>query len=117
MTANAATTILVVDDDHDLRQITAFLLTRAGAVVLEAETLAQAQATLATDQVDAAIVDVNLPDGLGTDLRADLDGRRVLFTSAVSGPEAARMAREAGVEAIETKPLPASRIAAFVEET
>ncbi|MBL9135807.1 MAG: sigma-54-dependent Fis family transcriptional regulator [Verrucomicrobiales bacterium] len=67
----AGTSILVVEDDALLRrQITAFL-ERAGAEVTAVGDLASARQALDSLVFELALADVNLPDGLGTDLLRD----------------------------------------------
>lgn len=55
-------TILIVDDSPSMRQLLSALLVRAGHLIVEArdgvDALEQAQAT---EQVDLALVDVNIP--------------------------------------------------------
>ncbi len=60
--------ILVVDDDLMLRRRLASQLERLGADVTQAETLAQARSLVQSLPFDFALLDVNLPDGLGPDL-------------------------------------------------
>jgi DNA-binding response OmpR family regulator len=66
--------ILVVDDDRDLREITAFALRRDGYLVIAAADLAAARAAIDTELPDLIILDVNLPDGSGFDLLPRLRG-------------------------------------------
>jgi two-component system, NtrC family, response regulator AtoC len=60
--------ILVVEDDPVLRKREAALLERLGADVSAVETLDGARRLMAAMSFDFAVLDVNLPDGLGTDL-------------------------------------------------
>ena len=64
--------ILLVDDSEILRVTTAALLEDAGYQVIEAGSVAQARASLGRGELAAAIVDLHLGDGLGSDLLADL---------------------------------------------
>ncbi len=64
----AGTSILIVEDDALLRrQLTAFL-ERASAEVSAVGTLEGARAAMQATSFDFALVDVNLPDGRGTEL-------------------------------------------------
>lgn len=63
--------ILLLEDDGLLRKRLGAFLERAGADVTLADSLAGARRLLKADSVDAALVDVNLPDGRGTDLLAE----------------------------------------------
>jgi DNA-binding NarL/FixJ family response regulator len=90
--------ILVVDDDPAFRGLAVRLLTRIGLeVVGEAETVAEAFSTADSVRPDAALVDVDLPDGNGIDLAQQLTAQpwapRVILTSVyadAAGPDAVR---------------------------
>jgi two-component system, NtrC family, response regulator AtoC len=60
--------ILLVEDDPMLRKREAALLERLGAEVCAVNNLEGARRLIATLPFDFAVLDVNLPDGLGTDL-------------------------------------------------
>lgn len=64
--------ILLVDDSEILRMTTAAILEDAGFEVIEAGSLAQARASLGGGPLAAAVVDLNLSDGLGTGLLEDV---------------------------------------------
>jgi two-component system, NtrC family, response regulator AtoC len=123
--------ILLVEDDLMLRRREAALLERLGAEVSSAETLEAARRLIATMPFDFAVLDVNLPDGLGTDLlKEKLLGPEtavIIVTAhgAVSGAvEAMRLgAADYLVKPFETEELPLvlerarrSRQSARVEE-
>jgi DNA-binding NarL/FixJ family response regulator len=68
-----ANSVLVVDDDPTFRQLARRLLTAAGlSVVGEAGSVAAAIAAAHALQPDAALVDVELPDGDGISLAREL---------------------------------------------
>jgi DNA-binding NtrC family response regulator len=60
--------ILVVEDEPLLRRQLAANLERFGTDVTTADSIAAARKRLQDEQFDFALLDVNLPDGLGTDL-------------------------------------------------
>jgi DNA-binding NtrC family response regulator len=60
--------ILVVEDEPLLRRQLAANLERFGADVSAADSIATARQQLCGEQFDFVLLDVNLPDGLGTDL-------------------------------------------------
>lgn len=60
--------ILVVDDDRDLGELLRFALGRGGHDTIMAHDVAQGLAAARDADPDAAIIDVNLPDGNGFDL-------------------------------------------------
>jgi DNA-binding NtrC family response regulator len=66
------TIILLVEDNATLAEMTAARLRSSGAVVRVAETLAQGEGIARHEAVDLALFDLQLPDGLGTDLLAKL---------------------------------------------
>ena len=72
-----AAKVLVVDDEEDLVEILAFLVTQAGYVAIQARDVASALAALERDEPDLAIIDINLQrPGEGFDVLATL--RRTL---------------------------------------
>jgi len=67
-TALTGLSVLVVEDEALLRRKLAAHLERLGADVTHADTVAAARRLVADLDFDFALVDVNLPDGLGLDL-------------------------------------------------
>ena len=65
-------TILIVEDNETFAQLVSIALRQRGATVLLAETLAQGEAIARGTAIDLALLDLNLPDGLGTELLAKL---------------------------------------------
>ena len=70
--------ILVVDDDRDLGELLRFALGRMGHDVVVAYDVAHALAAARAEEPDAAILDVNLPDGNGFDLARRIRADSVL---------------------------------------
>lgn len=99
-------TVLVVDDSRFTCDALRLILTRAGARLRRAETLAQGRRHLQRSPPDLAIVDIGLPDGRGDGLIAEITalGLPVLATS--GDPEARVLALQAGAVAFLDKPLP-----------
>ena len=60
--------ILLVEDEIHVRLALARPLAAWGYGVIETTSVATASATLLSEQVDLAVVDVNLPDGTGWDV-------------------------------------------------
>lgn len=78
--------VLIVDDDAAFRDLASDLLTGAGyAVAGSVGTIADARAAIAGDRPEALLLDVNLPDGTGLELAAELCSEqpelRILVTS------------------------------------
>ena len=69
-------TILVVDDEPDLRTLYELTLLREGYRVDTAATLAEARAQLQLRRFDVLITDMRLPDGLGMELLRELREQR-----------------------------------------
>ena len=93
--------ILIVDDDAGFRRVARELLTSRGyGVAGEAATLGEARAAVSRDGLDGILLDVNLPDGDGLDLAAELSGTRpamrVLLTSTDEGAAPAELVRQVG---------------------
>jgi len=99
-------TVLVVDDSRFACDALRLILTRAGARLKRAETLAQGRQHLRRAPPDLAIVDIGLPDGHGDGLIAEVAalGLPVLATS--GDPDARLPALQAGAVAFLDKPLP-----------
>jgi two-component system, NtrC family, response regulator AtoC len=70
----AETRILILDDDALIRTVLSDRLERSGHVVRVAGSLAEARALLRTGVPDLALLDIQLPDGSGTDLLPELVG-------------------------------------------
>ena len=78
--------ILIVDDDAGFRRVARDLLTARGfGVAGEAASVAEARTALEARAPDGILLDVNLPDGDGLDLAAEVcpprSAMRVLLTS------------------------------------
>lgn len=68
--------ILVVDDDPEIRKLLARYIESQGFRVLLAANCHELQERLATHQIDLVVLDVMLPDGSGLDLCRDLRAQR-----------------------------------------
>jgi DNA-binding NarL/FixJ family response regulator len=108
--------IMVVDDHDTFRDPLAFMLEREPdlTVVARPRSLSEAREDLqsAEHAVDVAIVDLNLPDGSGTDLirelRNYLPRATALVLSATSDQEHLASAIEAGAAGVMHKSAPMS---------
>jgi len=100
--------VLVLEDDSLLRKRIAAHLERAGADVTAVATLAEARRTLGAMSFDLAVLDVNLPDGRGTDLLAERafgESASVLVMTAEGGVAGAVEAMRLGAADYLTKPF------------
>ncbi len=84
---SAVASILVVDDDEDLRAMVKLVLERRGFLVHEANCIA---AALSAPQVDLLITDLNLPDGTGEELINRLRALHPQAAIAMSGSRASQ---------------------------
>jgi two-component system KDP operon response regulator KdpE len=121
--------ILLVEDNELNRALVRAILTRAadpavrGAQLMEAHNLTQARAVLASEEVDAILLDVQLPDGSGLSLLDDFAGRtdvRRPAIIAVTGgvmPEQQAAAFAAGCDAILQKPFVAAELVRLLTDS
>ena len=65
-------TILVVDDEDELRKAIAFDFKRRGCTVLEANCGNEAIKIVMSNQIDAVVSDVRMPNGTGVDLLVEI---------------------------------------------
>lgn len=61
-------TVLILDDDPDLRKLLCYQINKAGFKIFEADTAQHALDILNKESVDVVLSDVFLPDGNGVDL-------------------------------------------------
>lgn len=113
-------TVLVVDDDGDLRALYAAALLRSGHRVIQAATIHEAEVTVAAITPDAVVLDSYLSDGDGLDLvNSWRDGKMarvpVIVVTAHHDRQEIAAAVGAGVDALVPKPCPASVLVAHVD--
>ena len=110
--------VLLVEDEELNRVLVRAIIARAepSAVrdvdLLEAGSLAAARTALEGEAVDVVLLDVNLPDGNGLDLAAELSGGltrpTVIALTASVLPHERAAAMEAGCDAFLDKPYAAA---------
>lgn len=108
-----ALSLLVVEDEPLLRRQLSAHLTRLGAEVATADSLAAARRQLGGEPFDFILLDVNLPDGLGTDLLRDQScspATAVIVMTANSGVAGAVEAMRLGAVDYLVKPFEASEL-------
>jgi CheY-like chemotaxis protein/anti-sigma regulatory factor (Ser/Thr protein kinase) len=113
--------VLVVEDEPDLRRLAAKVLRRLGVEVLQAGNVAEARAVLEQRQVDAVVSDVRMPGGSGVDLyrwveqhRPELVTRFLFVTGDVDAEELGSLAHDRP-EALLHKPFTISDLLQRVE--
>jgi two-component system response regulator PilR (NtrC family) len=100
---------LIVDDEHDIRELLVLTLGRMGLRTDTAATLAAARAQLARGSYDLCLTDMRLPDGSGIDLVAEISAHHPNTPTAVitafGNVEAAVDALKAGAFDFVSKPV------------
>jgi len=110
--ANRESRVLVLEDEAVLRRSLTRLLERRGLMVVAAATLQEARAHLRGTDIDAAILDVSLPDGDGLDLLPLTHADHSLVVSAEVTRE---RLQERGVEHFQRKPLDLRSVAETID--
>lgn len=70
-------TVLIIDDAENARKNISEYLDASGYEVLEAGSIKEGKNILKQGSADIIILDVNLPDGLGTDLLIEINSQPV----------------------------------------
>jgi two-component system response regulator AtoC len=110
--------VLIVDDDASARQPLRAWLERQGCSVHEADGVAAARDVLVAEHADLVLVDLELPDGTGLDLLAELRDVTDTDTVVVSGTatiDAAIEALRLGARDFLPKPVELPRLQAIVQ--
>ena len=104
-----ASIALIVDDEHDIRELLVMTLGRMGLRTDTAANLAQARAQLANNHYDLCLTDMRLPDGSGIDLVAEISANHpdtpTAMITAFGNVEAAVGALKAGAFDFVNKPV------------
>jgi two-component system, OmpR family, KDP operon response regulator KdpE len=120
--SHTALRILLVEDEALNRALVRAILTRTrepvlrAAEVIEASTLAEARAALDTRRPDVVLLDMNLPDGSGVEIAAELNARPaderpvVIAVTANVLPQHRSTALDAGCAAFLSKPYVAAEL-------
>jgi two-component system, NtrC family, response regulator PilR len=110
--------ILVVDDEPDLRTLYELTLLREGYQVESAEDLTEARSLLKRMSFDVVITDMRLPDGLGLELLREITEaqrrERCIVITAYGSAENAVEALKAGAFDYLTKPVDLKQLRAAV---
>jgi two-component system response regulator TctD len=114
---NKACGVLIVEDDHMTRLALAGILTRLGYRVNAAETVAQGLEGL--DGQKCAILDLNLPDGLGTTvlerIRSDNRPMRVAIATGTVDEQLLAEAKKLRPDLLLRKPFDMNVLLAWLE--
>jgi DNA-binding NtrC family response regulator len=113
------TTVLIVDDEPLVAASLARVLEHRGHATLLAETGAQALDTLAAEPVDLALLDLQLPDGIGLDVLSEMrrlgHDQPVIMVSGVGTIDTAVEATRRGALDFLEKPVAVDRLIVTVE--
>ncbi len=106
---SAPPSALIVDDEHDIRELLVLTLGRMGLRTDTAATVATARAQLAQGTYDLCLTDMRLPDGSGLDVIAEITAHHsdtpVAMITAFGNVEAAVEALKAGAFDFVSKPV------------
>jgi len=108
---------LLIDDDEDFLSGLAEIAREEGFAVAVATSIQETREHLARESVDVALVDLGLPDGLGTDLLQELKelpGTDVIIVSGRATVDSAIEALRFGALDYLTKPLDTNRLRAVL---
>ena len=118
MPANVPASVLVVDDEPDLRTLYELTLLREGHQVVSAGDLSQARECLAQQRFDVLITDMRLPDGLGLELLRELNvsqrPEKCIVITAYGSAENAVDSLKSGAFDYLTKPVDLKQLRAAV---
>lgn len=112
-----ATRVLIVDDHADFRRLARMILSGSGFdVVGEAEDVMSARAAARDLRPDAVLLDVQLPDGDGIDVAAELapDAEVVLISSRDARAYGHRLAESAARGFVQKQDLTGAAVAALL---
>jgi CheY-like chemotaxis protein len=114
-------TVLVVEDETDIRMLARYILEPAGHRVLEASSGEEAMALLEQESPDLILLDIRLPEMTGWDVLRSLKGGRfadvpVAIMSAHSSGDTLRRAQQAGSQGYLVKPFDSDNLLALVDD-
>jgi CheY-like chemotaxis protein len=102
--------ILVIEDDNDLQFIYDKALARLGHEITQAKNASEAIIYLTTDDFDAIILDMNMPDAPGTKIleimKDDVRMRNIPVLVVSANEKFRAQAQEFGAEYFMVKPVP-----------
>ncbi|MEZ5964546.1 MAG: sigma-54 dependent transcriptional regulator [Planctomycetota bacterium] len=113
---DSALQTLVIEDDADSGRALAQFLESQGLAATIAKTLAAARQTLTEREFDLILVDVQLPDGTGTDLLAELEDKRadvVMISGQTTIDDAISALRRGALDFLQ-KPIDMARLTAIL---
>jgi putative two-component system response regulator len=113
-------TILIVDDEFSIRRLLAAKLRADGYTCLQAESVDAAGQQLASNHVDAALLDINMPGKPGTYLLLDIKEKypdiAVIMTTAVTETNTAINCMRMGADDYISKPFNLADLSVSVQK-
>ncbi len=120
MNSNANKTVLVVDDEEDLRHLISVTLRRMGLTPISVGTVGEAKTALTKNAFHLCLTDMNLPDGSGIELVQHIKRHHpfipVAMITAYGNMETATLAMKEGAYDFIAKPVSLPRLRHLVED-
>jgi DNA-binding NtrC family response regulator len=111
--------VLIVDDEPDMRAMLQLMLSRNGCDTVEASKATEALAHIQKGRADIMLLDLRMPGASGIDLLRSLQRRNVrlptIVVSAYISAEVAAQFKELGVLGMVAKPFKQERILSEVQ--
>ena len=109
--------ILLVEDDAIIASGLVYALEQEGYAVAHSKTVREAATTIANSNFDLAILDMQLPDGTGFDVREKLKDTAVIFLTVIDDEGNIVRAFEGGADDYITKPFRLRELLARIKRT
>ena len=117
--ADARPTVLIIDDEADLRELVELTMLRMGLAVQVAESVSEAKALIDTQKFDLCLTDMRLPDGEGLEVVRYIQAKNsdlpVAVITAYGNTENAVAALKAGAFDYVSKPLSLDQLRTLVK--
>ena len=114
-------TILVADDEKDVRSLVKTILEKNGYIVIEATNGEEAEDQIINELPDLALVDIVMPIKVGFDVCRSIKSNMnthfipVVMFSVLGRPEDKKMSKDAGADGHITKPFTAEKLVSEIE--
>jgi PAS domain S-box-containing protein len=111
--------ILLVEDHHDTRRTLSRLLTHFGHNVVTADNVEGAMAIMASNNIDAVLCDIGLPDGSGYEVASQARANGGIKTIALTGfgtEQDVQRSKEAGFDFHLVKPINFQELRTILEQ-
>ena len=114
-------TILVADDENDVRSLVKIILERNGYKVIEASNGQEAEEKIISQLPDLALLDIVMPVKSGLDVCRSIKGNKsthfvpVAMFSVLGRPVDKKMSKDAGADSHITKPFTAEQLVSEIE--